>query len=117
METLSCEQRKAKKKHKCDYCLLEIQEGEIYEMSRMKCNEYFYEWRSHLSCIEIGFKLEMFEGSDGEDGVDNEVFRETIDDKFQEIVGHDYDSSTRFKDRLVSVLDRHAVKHNFATNA
>lgn len=50
MEVIKHEERKAKKKHCCNFCHDEIKPGEKYNYSFLKNRGYTYEWKSHKNC-------------------------------------------------------------------
>ena len=49
VEVISEEYRKANKKHECDYCLGDIEKGELYKVSTLKYDDV-YRWKSHREC-------------------------------------------------------------------
>ena len=50
MEVIKKEERKAKKKHYCNFCNEEIKPGEKYNYSFLKDGGETYEWKSHKNC-------------------------------------------------------------------
>jgi len=84
MQTLSIEKPKAKKQHKCDFCGLIIEVGEVYELQKNASEGTLYSWKSHLSCNEIASKLDMFDNCD--EGVTGEDFKEYIREEYQNIM-------------------------------
>lgn len=96
MEILKNQIQKAKKIHRCDYCHLQIKEGELYEYSAIKNGSDFYIWKAHIDCTKLAHKLEMFKEA-GDDGVDSEFFNETI---------NEYIKYLSFEDKLKIVKER-----------
>lgn len=96
MEILKNQIQKAKKIHKCDYCHLQIKEGEFYEYSAIKNGSDFYAWKAHIDCQKLAIALGMFEcGND--DGINSEEFQEYINDYIRYI---------QFADKLKIVKER-----------
>jgi len=77
MKTLSRSKPKARVKHKCDFCDEIISVGEIYERSTNIYDNEIYTWKSHITCMKIADKLDMFDDCD--EGVTSSDFREYID--------------------------------------
>ena len=85
METLSyAKPVKAKKEHRCNYCIYLISKGEVYEKSTHKYYGEVYTWKSHLKCSNIASKLKMFDHAD--EGVTSENFHETIQYQYQDLM-------------------------------
>ena len=84
MQTLLIEKTRAKKQHKCDFCGLIIEIGEVYERQKNVSEGTLYTWKSHLSCNKIAAKLEMFDNCD--EGVTGEDFKEYIREEYQNIM-------------------------------
>lgn len=95
MEVLKSQIQKAKKVHRCDYCHLHIQEGELYEYSAIKNGSDFYTWKAHIDCQRLAIKLHMFEESD--EGVTSDIFDSCI---------NEYIDDLSFADRLKIVKER-----------
>lgn len=95
MEILKNQIQKAKKKHRCDYCNLPIEEGELYEYSAIKNGSDFYTWKAHIDCVKLANKIGMFEEA-SDDGVTSEDFQESINDFIRYL---------NFKDKLKIVKD------------
>lgn len=72
IETIRKETRKARKRHRCDYCSGFIKPGEIYEYAVEKCDE-LYEWKTHKKCIEIASAL--WDYIDPDEGMTQEDFQ------------------------------------------
>lgn len=56
VETISREQRKARKTHTCDYCGGKIEVGEVYDYSFCKFDDV-YSWKAHLKCVAVADEL------------------------------------------------------------
>lgn len=95
MEILKNQIQKAKKIHRCDYCHLHIQEGELYEYSAIKNGSDFYTWKAHIDCQKLARKLNMFQDSD--EGVNSDIFDSYI---------NEYIDDLSFADRLKIVKER-----------
>jgi hypothetical protein len=109
MDVLSYKNHIARKSHKCNFCSGEIKIGETYQCQAIK-GDGFYIWKSHLRCIEICNKLDMFSNSD--EGVTNEDFYEIITEEFRNLqTKEDYDIPD-FYGQLNYVCEKHAVKFN-----
>ena len=85
METLDRKIRVAKKEHRCDLCGFNICAGEKYDWQKNVHDGMLYEFKMHLSCLELASKLNMFYLCD--DGL-------TRDD-FVEFVAQEYPSSVK----------------------
>jgi basic membrane lipoprotein Med (substrate-binding protein (PBP1-ABC) superfamily) len=96
MQTLSIEKPKAKKQHKCDFCGLIIEIGEVYELQKNVSEGTLYSWKYHLSCNEIASKLDMFDNCD--EGVTGEDFKENIRTEYQDIMISKYNEIYESKD-------------------
>ena len=77
MQVLNTATHKAKKEHICSYCNKKIAVGETYENQTNVFDGELYHWKSHLSCIDLTHKLDMF-GSDWGEGLSAEDFREYV---------------------------------------
>lgn len=119
METLQYPTEiKAKKEHKCDFCLEPIQKGSIYLKSVYKYDDIF-SWKNHLCCSEIASKLKMYDDCD--EGVTTDDFIESIKDQYSKIMSETqndiYESKDfvypKFKERLIFVLNHYGVAHDF----
>ena len=103
MRTLDRKIRVAKKEHRCDLCGFKIATGEKYDWQKNVYDGMLYEFKMHLSCLELASKLNMFEECD--DGL-------TSDD-FAEFVAQEYPSSVtglKFRDVLNFVKEKHNIK-------
>ena len=95
MEILKNQIQKAKKIHKCDYCHLQIKEGEFYEYSAINNGSDFYTWKVHVDCQRLAVKLNMFDES--EEGVSSDIFDYYI---------NEYIADLSFADRLKIVKEK-----------
>ena len=77
--------RKARKKHLCDWCLCNINIGEIYGIQTINYDG-LYKWKYHIKCLDIAIKLKMFD--DCYDGLSSEYFIDYIINEFYEIHRH-----------------------------
>lgn len=75
MKTLSDKKPKAIKEHTCDFCLLKIEKGAVYNNSSHVFDGHVYTWKSHLNCMSLLKALNM-ESSDY--GVDSDTFIEYV---------------------------------------
>lgn len=91
MEIIRHSKQKARKQHKCDWCLGSILPGQEYFYTAIK-HGYFYGWRSHISCEQIAVKLDMFKDS-MEEGIDNDDFREFIKNEYERLTDDKNDIS------------------------
>lgn len=92
MEILDRKIRVAKKEHRCDLCGFNICAGEKYDWQKNVQDGMLYEFKMHLSCLQLASKLNMFEECD------NGLTR----DDFVEFVEQEYPSSvTGLKFRYV----------------
>ena len=78
MKNISTIEQKAKKEHICDYCGIKIKVGEIYENQTNVVDNELYHWKSHLVCLKVAEKLEMFDYSTCDEGLSNEDFHEGV---------------------------------------
>lgn len=65
--------RKALKKHRCDYCGGIIKIGEIYSWSKLKYDD-FYEFKGHLKCESVA--NDLWEFIDPDEGMSEIDFQE-----------------------------------------
>ena len=103
MQTLDRKIRVAKKEHKCGLCGFNILAGEKYDWQKNVYDGMLYEFKIHLSCLELASKLNMFDDCD--DGL-------TCDD-FVEFVEQEYPSSVtglKFRYVLDFVKEKHNIK-------
>ena len=68
----------ARKEHKCSWCGGVIPVGEKYERAFLSYEGYTYEWKNHEACRKVAGSLDMFDEC-GDEGLDEEYFRECID--------------------------------------
>jgi len=111
METLSYPKNtKAKKEHKCNWCLLPIGKGSIYQKSSHKDEGEIYTWKNHIHCSEVLDKIGVWD--DG-DGIDEDSFREYITNEYSKISEiYDYRKFPKFAERLDVVLDYYKISTN-----
>lgn len=103
MQTLDRKIRVAKKEHTCNLCGFKIATGEKYDWQKNVQDGTLYEFKMHLSCLELASKLNMFEQRD--EGL-------TCDD-FAEFVAEEYSGSViglKFRDVLNFVKEKHNIK-------
>lgn len=103
MQTLDRKIRVAKKEHTCNLCGFKIATGEKYDWQKNVYDGMLYEFKMHLSCLELASKLNMFEECD-------ECL--TCDD-FAEFVAEEYSGSViglKFRDVLNFVKEKHNIK-------
>lgn len=74
MVTLRDEKRKANKQHKCNWCSQIIEKGKQYHNSAHVYDGMKYTWKAHLECMELAYKLNMF----NEEVVSEDYFKESI---------------------------------------
>ena len=77
MEIIRTTNRKARKDHVCNLCNLTIPKGTTYEHQVNKIDE-IYTWKSHLECVRLSEKLNMYDGDYYNDGLTSDSFREII---------------------------------------
>lgn len=102
MEVLDRKNRVAKKEHTCNFCGFKIATGEKYNWQKNVNDGMLYEFKVHLSCLELASKLNMFEECD--EGVTG--------DDFIEFVEQEYPSSladVKFSDVLNYVKEKHNI--------
>ena len=73
-ECLKQEERKAIKQHVCNYCNCIIEKGEKYNYGKYKCDDDFFEWKTHKRCDFIA--TELWDIVDPEEGMSEEDFFE-----------------------------------------
>lgn len=75
---LETAKRKARKEHRCDFCGLKIEVGEIYEDQTAVYDGELYHWKSHFSCKKLARELNMYDYCDDE-GLTADAFQEYVD--------------------------------------
>lgn len=98
-ETISSKTAKARKNHRCDWCMCEIAIGEKYNTSTFKYDGDIYHWKNHLKCEELVELLKM----EGDEGVSHEDFYEYITHEFNNI--YKGDNSLSFKEKVEFVYN------------
>lgn len=68
----------ARKEHTCMWCGGKISVGEQYDRQTLIYDGYLYEWKNHRECAELADCLDMF-AECGDEGLDEEYFKECID--------------------------------------
>ncbi len=76
--TLRHEHPIARKEHTCMWCGGKIAVGEKYCRQTLLYDGYLYEWKNHEVCSELAGSLDMFYEC-GDEGLDEEYFKECID--------------------------------------
>ena len=106
---IKSEQRTARKTHRCNYCCLPILPGTTYDVTTMSYDGELYKWKSHLECIELSHKLDMYNQCD--EGVTDYDFHEFVNDEYSRIIGEDEDpaASNDFAYRLMIVKNYHEI--------
>lgn len=113
METLQEPTKtKARKEHRCNFCLLPIEKGSVY-LNAVYKYDGLYSWKSHLDCSHIASHLNMFDECD--EGVTDYAFREFIVSEFYDIMSKTnteiWESKSYqippFKDQLAFVINHH----------
>lgn len=105
---------KAKKDHKCNYCLGVIPKNSSYEKATFKVDN-IYTWKNHIECQKIAVKLDLFAETDG-DGLSSDSFRESIHCEWKDIMikNHNtvFDSRyeyPKFSEQLQTVLQYYKI--------
>lgn len=93
MEVLDRKIRVAKKEHTCDLCGFKIISGEKYDWQKNVYDGMLYEFKMHLSCLQLASKLNMFEDCD--DGLTSDDFAEFVAQEYPESV-----TGLKFRDVL-----------------
>ena len=102
MEVLDRKNRVAKKEHTCDLCGFKIATGEKYDWQKNVHDGMLYEFKMHLSCLELASKLNMFEQCD--DGVTGDDFIEFVAQEYPESI-----KGLKFRDVLNFVKEKHNI--------
>lgn len=76
MITIRNSKPKARKIHKCNFCLQAIEKGIVYHNQVNIYDGELYEWKTHSKCSEVADKLKMFD--DADEGVGSDDFWEHI---------------------------------------
>lgn len=113
---LKNENRKAKKDHRCNFCLSTIKKDTQYNYSAYKLDSDFYDWKAHFHCFDIVGKLNMQEHS--EYGVTDEDFIITIREEYKnlmslynsEVYEYEHFQYPSFIDQLKYVCEMHKVE-------
>lgn len=106
MKTLDRKIRVAKKEHRCDLCGFNILAGEKYDWQKNVCDGMLYEFKMHLSCLELVSKLNMFDDCD--DGLTGNDFVEFVEQEYQEY--QERVTGLKFRDVLDFVKEKHNIK-------
>lgn len=104
METISTKKQKARKEHKCSFCIGIIKISETYTAQFNKQDGDVYIWKSHIHCEEIASKLNMYDWCDY--GLDSDTFQEYINQEFMKYEEEKYPS---FEERLKYVCEKHGI--------
>lgn len=107
---IKSEQRTARKTHRCNYCCLPILPGTTYDVSTISYDGGLYKWKSHLDCIEVADKLDMYSQCD--EGVTDEDFHEYVNNEYDRIIAEDESLDSHINDfayRLMIVKNYHEI--------
>lgn len=115
-EILARRNRAAAKCHTCDYCGEVIQEGEVYDWTKLTYDGRIYEWKAHKKCASIA--TDLWDYADPDEGMTEDIFQEACADFCSAFVCADYPSFSRemkdcekgkafCTDRIYSLLKTH----------
>ena len=125
METLSyAKEVKASKDHKCNFCCEKIAKGESYMNSTHKYDGEIYDWKTHIYCEKIAYRLNMYDDCD--EGLTEDDFQESIHSEYFDIMLSLFEKedlkkypdviqqlrNVRFKDKLSYVIHHYAKLDN-----
>ena len=99
MDMISNVNRKARKEHKCDFCLQKIEKRDVYNAQTNVYEGEIYTWKSHLRCGKIASELRMYDDS-GYEGLGSDDFIEYINNAYYDLIGNLNVPKTDFKERL-----------------
>lgn len=100
---------KARKAHKCDFCLQEIEKGSEFWKSTHKNDGKAYDFKTHQRCSEIADILKMGEGCD--DGVTSDFFIDAIKEEYINLMSKTNDFvMPKFQERLNFVCDYYQIQ-------
>ena len=107
MGKFETKQQRARKDHKCSWCELKINKGEIYENTPM-VSDGFYVWKSHLDCKKLTNALNMWQNVDF-DGLTSDDFERYIFEEARSIRGDIYPFTIelRWKEAMKIVSNKH----------
>lgn len=88
MNTILQKERVCRKMTHCNFCDGVIHVGEKYDFRTIVNDGNIYNWKSHLHCLDIASKLDMFD--DDPDGITSESFQESIKDEYAHIMSTKY---------------------------
>lgn len=94
------------KEHQCDFCSKNINIGEKYRY-KFAHEGYGYNWKTHLSCMEIAEKLGMFESIAMIQGLQTEDFQNGIHYEYDNLIKTDEETS--FEHKLLFLKHRYHV--------
>lgn len=92
MEILEQKKRTAHKEHKCDWCGGVIKVGDQYNWSKHIADVGLYEWKSHIHCMKVADRFEMFDWCD--EGLSESSFCDQITDLYCQYIQTDDDTFT-----------------------
>ena len=118
MKILNTSKPKARKAHKCNFCLLEITKGEVYDSQTNIWDGIIYTWKTHLKCSFLAEELDMYNDSD-ENGVNDEMFIEYVNnayDEFQDEEDNTFFGKVSFEHKLNQVYKRWQKKSKIHPN-
>lgn len=117
MDSIGHKDITARKIHRCNWCLLPIEKGEVYSRQAVVYEGTIFTWKNHKSCADIASKLDMFSHCD--EGLSSEEFHESIREEYANLmfqyapeVYEDGDFSIPpFKDQLEFVKNHYKNEH------
>ena len=106
-EILDEKDRKARKEHRCNFCGLPINKGNMYNRQVAKIDDV-YTWKSHLHCNEIASRLNMYEDC-WDEGVTTDNFHEIVTNYVCETLGL---GRMNWKETMKAVLSGLKIKED-----
>lgn len=81
MITLTDKIQTARKPHNCNWCNLSIAKGVAYRYTTNIYEGEFYQWKTHIRCLEIARHLKMFDDIDN-NGLSSDDFWDFINQSY-----------------------------------